>query len=137
MTHKPSEKTRRLDQWLWYARFYKSRSLAAKICRARKVRINGVAQSKASATVTEGDVLTFAKGERIFVVKVHGLGHRRGPAAEARALYEDLSPPRPLQPTPTPMSEDRPRGAGRPTKADRRAIERLKRLFRSSSLGNF
>ncbi|MCG8503522.1 MAG: RNA-binding S4 domain-containing protein [Sphingomonadales bacterium] len=121
----------RLDQWLFHARFFKSRSLAAKQCRARKIRINGEPQTKASAQVAVGDVLTFPKAGRIVVVRIAALGTRRGPAPEARGLYEDLSPP--------PKSEEkdtaeipqavRDKGAGRPTKAHRRAIERLKRLF--------
>lgn len=122
---------RRLDQWLFYARFFKSRSLAAKQCRARRIRINGAPQIKASAQVAVGDVLTFPKAGRIVVVKIAALGTRRGPAPEARALYEDLSPPRDEKPpVDEPRHAMRDKGAGRPTKAHRRAIERLKRLFR-------
>lgn len=121
----------RLDQWLFYARFFKSRSLAAKQCKARKIRINGEPQTKASAQVAVGDVLTFPKAGRIVVVKVAALGTRRGPAPEARALYEDLSPPPPKteEQAAENRHEVRDKGAGRPTKAHRRAIERLKRLF--------
>jgi len=113
----------RLDKWLWHARFFKTRSLATKVCRAGKVRINGERISKASVTVTIGDVLTFPQGSTIRVARVQAFGERRGPAEEARTLYEDLTP---AEPADDPSGEKRPRGGGRPTKRDRRAIDRLK-----------
>jgi ribosome-associated heat shock protein Hsp15 len=82
----------RLDKWLWYARFCKSRSLAQKLCAAQKVRINRIVAAKAAAVVRPGDVLTFPQGSAIRVVKVLALGARRGPPMEARLLYEDLAP---------------------------------------------
>jgi ribosome-associated heat shock protein Hsp15 len=82
----------RLDKWLWFARFCKSRSLAAKLCEAGKVRVNRGVIEKAAAQVKPGDVLTFPQGAEIRVVKVLALGLRRGPPAEARTLYEDLAP---------------------------------------------
>lgn len=119
--------TQRIDKWLWYARFFKSRSLAAKICEARKVRLNGTVVTKPSHLVKEDDVLTFAQRRGIRVVRVADLGSRRGPAAEAATLYEDLAPPE----TPKVQAEAEPRiiresGAGRPTKAERRALDRLR-----------
>ncbi|TNE63491.1 MAG: RNA-binding S4 domain-containing protein [Alphaproteobacteria bacterium] len=118
----------RLDKWLWHARFFKSRSLAAAECRARHVRINGNHVTKASATVAPGDILTFARGERIFTVRMLAPGERRGPAPEAQTLYEDLSPP-PVKtgdaPETAPVAE-RDRGTGRPTKAERRATDKLR-----------
>lgn len=123
----------RLDIWLWHARFFKTRTLASKICRARKVRIDGEPQQKASATVSPGQVLTFAQGKRIRVVKVLSLATRRGPAPEAQALYEDLSPEMPPKMTlkktemksqPTSVAPREP-GSGRPTKRERRALEKL------------
>lgn len=113
--------TRRLDKWLWFARFCKSRTLATKLCAAGRIRIDGEIVRKAHQLVRPGDVLTFPQGPHIRVVRVLQVGERRGPATEARTLYEDLSPPVPPQ-TPT-MA--RPPGAGRPTKADRRALDRL------------
>ena len=80
----------RIDKWLWYARFFKSRTLAGKICSAGKVRVGGVAIGKAHYIVTVGDVLTFPKANEIRVVRIEALGTRRGSAAEARALYSDL-----------------------------------------------
>jgi len=112
----------RLDKWLWYARFLKSRSLASKLCAGGRVRINRRPVDKASAQVRMGDVLTFPLGPRIRVVRIAALGSRRGPAAEAQTLYEDLSEPIAEQPK-APIS--RSRGSGRPTKADRRALDRL------------
>jgi ribosome-associated heat shock protein Hsp15 len=119
--------TQRIDKWLWYARFFKSRSLAAKICEARKVRLNGTVVTKPSHPVKEDDVLTFAQRRGIRVVRIADLGSRRGPAAEAATLYEDLAPPE----TPKPKAEAEPgivreSGAGRPTKAERRATDRLR-----------
>ena len=119
----------RLDKWLWFARFFKSRSLAARHCADGHVRINGTRATKAHVPVRIGDVLTFAAGARIRVVKVAALGTRRGPAPEAQALYEDLDPPTPkgeaAPARPAPVAAREP-GAGRPTKAERRAIDRLK-----------
>ncbi len=115
----------RLDKWLWHARFFKSRSLAARLCAARRVRINRAVVNKAHATVKPGDVLTFPQGERIRVVEVVALGERRGPALESRTLYRDLAPPPERGGEPGHVT--RTRGAGRPTKADRRAIMRLKK----------
>ncbi|MDZ5647092.1 RNA-binding S4 domain-containing protein [Nitrospirillum sp. BR 11828] len=85
----------RLDKWLWYARFLKSRSLAAKLCGSGAIRCGGATITKAHHTVRPGDVLTFPLGNHIRVIKVLALGTRRGPAPEAQALYEDLSPPTP------------------------------------------
>jgi len=121
--------TIRLDKWLWYARMFKSRSLASKVCQAGKVRINRAAVAKASATVRVGDVLTLPQADRIRVLEILQLGTRRGPAEEARTLYNDLSPPVPPRPGKDgvpPAPELRDRGTGRPTKADRRATDHLK-----------
>ncbi len=123
--------TQRIDKWLWYARFFKSRSLAAKICEARKVRLNGAVVTKPSHLVKEDDVLTFAQRRGIRVVRITDVGSRRGPAAEAATLYEDLAPPETLKAQAQAQAEAEPRilresGAGRPTKAERRATDRLR-----------
>ena len=83
----------RLDKWLWYARFCKSRSVAADLCDSGRLRCNGSIVNKAHFAITTNDVLTFPLGRHIRVIKVAALGSRRGPAPEARALYEDLAPP--------------------------------------------
>jgi ribosome-associated heat shock protein Hsp15 len=85
----------RLDKWLWFARFFKTRSLAARACGASTMRCAGVVVTRPHHTVRPGDVLTFPLGRHIRVVRVMALGTRRGPAPEAQALYEDLAPPTP------------------------------------------
>ena len=117
----------RLDKWLWYARFFKSRSKATRFCVSSRLRVNSTVIDKAHYRVRPGDVLTFPKGPHIRVVRIRMLGVRRGPVAEARTLYDDLEPPTPPgENTAAPPPAPRERGAGRPTKAERRAIERLK-----------
>ena len=114
----------RIDKWLWHARFFKSRTLSAKLVASGKLRVNREVVRKSGYTVKPGDVLTFPKGKDIHVIEIVGLGERRGPAAEAQTLYRDLSPPQPKQRTEAVAKRDQ--GAGRPTKNERRAIERLR-----------
>ncbi|SPJ23951.1 RNA-binding S4 domain-containing protein [Palleronia abyssalis] len=111
----------RLDKWLFFARFFKTRSLAAKMVTDGGVLVNGTRVSKPSASVRVGDVLTFSQGRAIRVVEVLSPGDRRGPANEAQTLYDDRSPP------PPPKSPDAPRfdKGGRPSKRDRREIDRF------------
>lgn len=127
MATAPSETggSQRVDKWLWYARFRKSRTLAAKICDQGKVRLNGRPISKPHHGVRVGDVLTFPQGRQIKVVRVLALSVRRGPATEAATLYEDLSPDfskSDVEPSPA----QRAPGAGRPTKRERRELIRLR-----------
>lgn len=122
-----NETSQRLDKWLWCARFFKSRSLAAKFCDEGRLRVSGQVTHKAHYSVRPGDVLTFPLGPHIRVIKVLSLAERRGPAPEARSLYEDLACPVSLDSKPpNPDIGRRDTGAGRPTKADRRALERLR-----------
>ncbi len=123
----------RIDKWLWHARFVKSRSLAARLCTSAGMRVGGTPVRKAHHALKAGDVLTFPLGPHIRVIKVLALGKRRGPAGEARTLYEDLSPPPGRGRRggagaghPRVSIALRERGLGRPTKADRRAIMRLR-----------
>jgi ribosome-associated heat shock protein Hsp15 len=125
-TASPDSNGQRLDKWLWRARFFKTRTLAAKLCNGGHVRSGGNAISKAHHQVRIGDVLTFAQGRYIRVVKVLAVGARRGPASEARALYEDLNPPDASQAMPSTPGGRRPAGAGRPTKRERRLIDQLR-----------
>src|SRR5262245_31344308 len=118
----PGRERQRLDRWLWCARFFKSRSLAAAFCNAGRLRLSGRKVDRAHQAIRPGDVLTFPLGPHIRVVRVAKLAERRGPATEARGLYEDLAPPAP----PAAQVAQREAGAGRPSKADRRAIGRLK-----------
>ncbi len=124
-----SDEFLRVDKWLWHARLFKSRSLAARLCTSGRLRVNGTLVSKAHHRLKPGDVLTFPKGHGIRIVRVCVLGERRGPAAEAQLLYEDLSAPTPpIEPSPplAGAAGDRERGSGRPTKAERRAVDRLR-----------
>jgi ribosome-associated heat shock protein Hsp15 len=81
----------RLDKWLWFARFAKSRTLAAKMVASGYVRLNGQRIDNAAKGVAVGDVVTIALPRATLVVRIEGLGQRRGPATEARLLYLDLS----------------------------------------------
>jgi len=123
--------SQRLDKWLWCARFFKSRSLANAMLATGRLRLDGSAVAKAHQKVRVGAVLTFPQGPHVRVVRVLSLATRRGPAPEARTLYEDLAPPPERKPETSdtamfaPRSPSREKGAGRPTKRDRRAIDRL------------
>lgn len=118
----------RIDKWLFFARVVKSRSLAAKLAVAWRVRINRDKASQAADQVKPGDVLTITLDRRILICKVLDPGVRRGPAEEAKKLFEDLSPP------PAPKGDTvinaiaplRDVGSGRPTKRQRRETDRLR-----------
>ncbi|HTV87613.1 MAG TPA: RNA-binding S4 domain-containing protein [Stellaceae bacterium] len=88
----PERARTRLDQWLWFARLAKSRSLAGRLCAAGAVTLNGVAVAKANQAVRVGDVVVLPQGGWQRTVRVAALGVRRGPAAEARLLYQDAAP---------------------------------------------
>ena len=134
-----SADTLRPDKWFWHARFFKSRALASKFCQSGKARVNGTAIRKAHYLVRPGDTLTFPIGPKVRVIRIVALGSRRGPAPEAQGLYADLKPPvaKPMPeaentiadtdaPIPTPVAPPkRDPGSGRPTKSERRAIDRL------------
>lgn len=118
----------RLDKWLWYARVYKSRSIAQGEIKAGKIRVNSIKASTPSRTVSPEDVLTVTKPRQVLILKVEACGTRRGPAPEAQLLYEDLTPPPPkpkdvLRPVKQAAREE---GAGRPTKKQRREISRFR-----------
>lgn len=110
----------RLDKWLWRARFFKSRSLAATVCSSGRVRIDGTPVAKAHATVRPGQVLTFVKERHVRVIKVLAIPTRRGPAPEAQACYEDLAPPESAVAMPGGPAR---RVGPRPTKKNRRKID--------------
>lgn len=116
----------RIDKWLWYARVVKTRSAAAALCEDGSVRLNGTRVDQAHKAIRIGDVVTVALAGRIKVLKVLALAERRGPYAEAQHIYEDLSPEPPRFEPPSPVAEREP-GSGRPTKADRRDLDRLRR----------
>ena len=115
----------RLDKWLWYARFFKTRALAATRVSAGDVRVNGARVTKRAATVVAGDVLTFAQGRAVRVIRVDAIGTRRGPAVEAQTLYTDLSPLAGRRES-VPVNPGY-EGKGRPTKRDRRQADLSRR----------
>jgi ribosomal 50S subunit-recycling heat shock protein len=78
----------RIDKWLFHARFYKTRPLAQAAACAGKVRLNGTRVEKPARTVRPGDILTLGKGKELISLRILALAERRGPALEARALYE-------------------------------------------------
>lgn len=119
MSDEPVSKLR-LDKWLYQARFFKTRSLAARQVSGGHVRINSERAAKPAVGVAVGDVLTFAQARRVRVVRIVALGSRRGPASEAQTLYEDLSPPEENEPMPERVGE-------RPTKKDRRVLDAYRR----------
>lgn len=115
----------RIDKWLWHARFAKTRTAAQGLVRSGKIRVNKVRNDSASHVVKVGDVLTMTEPSGIRVVKILATAERRGPAPEARLLYEEemhLPAARPASPL------DGPAGpAKRPHKRDRRLLQRMKR----------
>ena len=94
----PSANRQRIDKWLFFARVVKSRSLAAKLAASGHVRVNREKITQASHPVKPGDVLTIALDRRVLVYRIVASGTRRGPAEEARRLYEDLAPAAPAPP---------------------------------------
>lgn len=115
----------RVDKWLWAARVFKTRSLAGAACDGGKVDINDEV-AKPARRVRIGDLIavTLPRGRRR-ILKVAGVDDQRGSAAVAKALFEDLTPPEPPRPLQAPPPR-REAGAGRPTKRERRDIERLR-----------
>jgi ribosome-associated heat shock protein Hsp15 len=121
----------RIDKWLWFARFFKTRSLASKACQGGHIVLNSNTVSKPSVAVGPGDRLQFFQGPHIRIVEIVAVGTRRGPAPEAQTLYEDQSPPRIKKQDAdadirTAAVAIRETGSGRPTKAERRALDRLR-----------
>jgi ribosome-associated heat shock protein Hsp15 len=111
----------RIDKWLWHARVVRTRNAAAQLVVAGHVRVNGARIDASSRAVRLGDVVTVALDRGVRVLKVAGFAARRGPAAAAQGLCEDLQPvSRPPEP-PAPRAP----GAGRPSKRERRAIDRF------------
>lgn len=85
----PAQGSIRIDLWLWYARFFKSRSLAARAVKGSRMRLNRQVIRKVSQPLRVGDVLTIPYNGEIRVIEIAALGERRGPAGEARQLYHD------------------------------------------------
>lgn len=121
MADAPGQKLR-VDKWLWHARFFKTRTLAAAQVSAGRVRLNAEKIQKPAQQVAPGDVLTFAKDRHVRVIRIEALGSRRGPAPEAQALYTDLDPPQMKEETDVPENP-RYEGKGRPSGRDRRKLD--------------
>jgi len=119
----------RIDKWLWAARFFKTRSLATEAINGGKVHLNQQ-RIKPSKSVKIGDTLSIRKFHTEFTIIVQALSSRRGPASEAQLLYTET--PESIEQRQQSAEEykknvTRPRGSGRPTKKDRRAINRFNR----------
>ncbi len=116
----------RLDKWLFFARMAKSRSIAQSYIQSGNIKVNGVAVRQSSHMVKTGDRLDIAieRMDRILIVKAPG--ERRGPYEEAKLLYDDQTPPREPKDRMTLLEQAvRQPGSGRPTKKERRALDRF------------
>jgi ribosome-associated heat shock protein Hsp15 len=119
----------RLDKWLWAARFFKTRALAAQAIAAGRVDVNG-APAKAAKALSVGDRLRVRKPPYAFIIRVLALSEQRGPAKQAATLYEEDPEGKAarerlahqLRIAPSPAFD----GKGRPTKRDRRELDRLR-----------
>jgi ribosome-associated heat shock protein Hsp15 len=119
----------RLDKWLWAARFFKTRALAAEAVDGGKVHVNG-ARVKPARALRVGDELEIRRGEERFVVRVSALSERRGPAPEAQRLYEETEASRTAREAERAqrrlLAAAAPAPAHRPNKQERRRIVRFK-----------
>ena len=117
----------RVDKWLWAVRVYRTRTAATAACTSGRVRV-GDEPAKPATRVQIGDVVEARRGVRTIVYRVRGLVEKRVGAKLVDGLVEDLSPPpaerRPAEPAPP--GGARERGRGRPTKKERRDIDRLR-----------
>jgi ribosome-associated heat shock protein Hsp15 len=125
--------SQRLDKWLWCARLAKTRTQAAALVSAGKIRVNRIKTDKPAYLVKAGDVITASLGPRVRVLAIKAVGDRRGSAELARLLFDDLTAPAPGTVSAQAPTGDlaapvarRDSGAGRPTKRDRRLLDRLK-----------
>ena len=116
----------RLDTWLWYARFYKSRSLSSKAILNGKLRINSNKITKPATKVKTNDVLTLNYVNEIRIIQIQSLSSRRGPASEAQSLYIDLTEDRIGSSNVKSKIEKSKKDTNkRPTKKDRRLLDKI------------
>ena len=116
----------RLDTWLWYARFYKSRSLSSKAILNGKLRINSNKIKKPATKVKTNDVLTLNYVNEIRIIQIQSLGSRRGPASEAQSLYIDLTEDRiGSSNVKSKIEKSKKDSNKRPTKKDRRLLDKI------------
>ena len=118
----------RVDRFLWHARLVRTRTLAAKLAATGHVRVNGKRIDAPGRGLKIGDVLTVAISRDVRILKVVAFAERRGGSEVASRLYEDLSPPA-TKPVRVVSPAPRLAGSGRPTKRERRALDRLQRGF--------
>lgn len=116
--------TQRIDKWLWHARFAKTRTAAQQLAKSGQIRVNRIRSNSASRLLKTGDVLTVALGMTVKIVRVAGFAERRGPATEARLLYEELEA---LVHRPSVADNPTPGAGPRPNVRDRRRLQELKR----------
>lgn len=116
----------RIDKWLYCARFAKTRTAAQELCNGGHVVLNGDKHFKVSRDVRAGDEIIVTRGGVRFHVRVTGFSDRRLGASAAQALYENMEEPQNLAPPAPLVFERRESHAGRPTKKDRRLINKLK-----------
>lgn len=124
-----SDEKFRIDKWLWAARFFKTRSLATAAVECGKVLIND-ARIKPAKAVTPGDLLDIRIGQLQLVVEVLVLSNKRGSATDAQKLYRETDDSRQRRLAIAALLKEQPppfRFKGRPTKRDRRNIERFKK----------
>ncbi len=121
----------RIDKWLWSIRIYKSRSIATEACKSGRVKINGKGV-KPSYLLEVGQTVSINKKEKNWIVKCIKLIEKRVGAEIAKTCYEDLSPPevsvKKLGAFFYKTSEKRDKGLGRPTKRERRTLDKFKDL---------
>jgi len=131
----PGMESQRIDKWLWHARIVRTRTLATNLVNSGKVRVDRRRFSRASQTVRLGHIVTAPQGRQIKSLKIIGFAGRRVPASQVTHLYEDPSPAPGEQKSanakerhidPHPVPAQREAGAGRPSKRDRRLIEKLR-----------
>ncbi|MGI9378591.1 MAG: RNA-binding S4 domain-containing protein [Methyloligellaceae bacterium] len=133
-----AEQSQRIDKWLWFTRLTKTRSQASRMISDGKVRINKARVQKPASTVRIGDVVTAMINRNLRVLEVKELGSRRGPASEAQLLYSDITPEAPAKPkrhSAAVKSPTREPGSGRPTKRERRKLDRFRDKFETDLEG--
>jgi ribosome-associated heat shock protein Hsp15 len=115
----------RVDKWLWMVRVFKTRTSATSACTSGRIRVNDE-PAKPATKIGVGDVVEARRTDRTVIYRVVGIPTSRVGAALVPGLVDDLSPPRPERRSQDPPHAVRERGQGRPTKKDRRAIDRLR-----------
>ena len=121
--------SQRIDKWLYFTRFAKTRTMAQELIEGGHVAVNGEKVLKCSRDIKIGDELEILRGTIRFFVRVTGFVEKRVGAPVAQTLYEQTKETENLAPPPKKAFEYRAAGSGRPTKRDRRALNRLKGKF--------